>query len=75
MGKCLEHCIGKYIKSTGLEYALIECKRIDKTTIEQVFNGTHHARSLRGIIMLSEAIEKLKLDTFRKFMEKKNIQI
>ena len=66
MGKCLEHCIGKYIKSTGLEYALIECKLIDKKTIEQVLNGTHHARSLLGIIMLSEAIEKLKLDAFSK---------
>ena len=26
--------------------------------IEQVLNGTHHVRSLRGIIILSEAIEK-----------------
>ena len=66
MGKCLEHCIGKYIKSTGLEDALIECELIGKKTIEQVFNGTHHARSLRGIIMLSEAIEKLTLDAFSK---------
>ena len=28
MGKCLEHCIDKYIKGTGLEDGLIECKLI-----------------------------------------------
>ena len=53
MWKCLEHCIGKYIKD-----ALIEFKLIGKKTIEHVLNGTHHVRSLRGIIILSEAIEK-----------------
>ena len=30
MGKCLEHCIGKYILGTGLEDALIECKLVGK---------------------------------------------
>ena len=52
MGKCLEHCIGKYIKSTGLEDALIECELIGKKTIEQVFNGTHHARSYVALLCL-----------------------
>ena len=55
MWKCLEHCIGKYIKD-----ALIEFKLIGKKTIEHVLNGTHHVRSLRGIIILSEVTEKLK---------------
>ena len=70
-GKCLKYCIGKYIKGTGLEDVLIECKRIGKKTNEQVLNGTHHAKSLRSIIILSEAIEKLKWDGFSKFYGKK----
>ena len=54
MGKCLEHCIGKN-KGTGLEDGLIECKLIWlKKTIEQVLNGTHHVKSLRGIFILRE---------------------
>ena len=55
----------QYIKGTGLKDALIEYKLIGKKTIEQVLNGTQ-ARSLRGIIILSEAIEKLKWDKFSK---------
>ena len=31
-----------------------------------MLNGTHHVRSLRGIVLLSEAIEKLKWDAFSK---------
>ena len=35
MGKCLEHCIVKYIKDTGLEDALNECKRIGKKRLSK----------------------------------------
>ena len=35
MRKCLEHCIGKNIKGTGLEDALIECKRIGKKRLSK----------------------------------------
>ena len=35
MGNCLGHCIGKYIKGTGLEDALIECKRIGKKRLSK----------------------------------------
>ena len=65
MMKSLENCIGKYINGTGLEDALIECKLVKKT-IGQVLNATHHVGSLGGIIILSEAIEKLKWDAFSK---------
>ena len=45
---------------------LIEFKLISKKTIEHVLNGTHHVRSLHGIIILSEVIEKLKWNAFSK---------
>ena len=35
MGNCLEHCIRKYIKGTGLEDALIECKLIGKKRLSK----------------------------------------
>ena len=35
MGKCLEHCIGKHIKGTGLEDALIEYKVIGKKRLSK----------------------------------------
>ena len=35
-----------------------------------MLNETHHVRSLRGIMILSEAIEKLKLDALSKVYRK-----
>ena len=51
MAKCLQHCIGKYIKGTGLDDVLLETKIFDKKTIEQILNGTHYVRSLIGFII------------------------
>ena len=58
--ECLQHCIGKYIKCTRLDDILLETNIFGKKTIEQILNGTHYARSLRGFIILGEAIERLK---------------
>ena len=60
MAKCLQHCIGKYIKATGLDDVLLETNIFGKKTIEQILNGTHYVCSLRGFIIIGEAIERLK---------------
>ena len=64
MAKCLQHCIGKYIKGTGLDDVLLETNIFGKKTIEQILNGTHYVRSLRGFIIIGEAIERLKWKAF-----------
>ena len=64
MAKCLQHCTGKYIKGTGLDDVLLETNIFGKKTIEQILNGTHYVRSLRGFIIIVEAIERLKWKAF-----------
>ena len=46
MAKCVQHCIGKYIRGTCLDDALVETQVFGKKVIEQVLNGTHCIRSL-----------------------------
>ena len=64
MAKCLQYCIGKYIKGTGLDDVLLETNIFGKKTIEQILHGTHYVRSLRGFIIIGEAIERLKWKAF-----------
>ena len=64
MAKCVQHCIGKYIRGSGLDDALVETQVFGKKVIEQVLNGTHYIRSLRAILILVDSINRLKWDVF-----------
>ena len=50
--KCIEHCIGKYITGTGV------------MALKSVLEGTNYARSLKAILILTHAIDSLKLGAF-----------
>ena len=64
MAKCVQHCIGKYVRGSGLEDSLLETSIFGVKIVEQFLNGTHYVRSLRGIVILAEAIETIKWRAF-----------
>ena len=64
MAKCVHRCIGKCIKDTGLEDALVETGVFGPKVIESFIAGTDHVRSIRGIQILSTAIQMVKWKAF-----------
>ena len=62
--KCFEHCIGKYIQGSGLEQSLKQTRVFGVKVADAVLNGTNYTRSLKGILILSNAIEMLKWNAF-----------
>ena len=66
--KCVEHCIGKFIQG-GLEDALKQTKVFTVATVESILNGKHYVRSLKGLLIVVGAIEKMKWKAFFKYNE------
>ena len=66
MAKCVQRVIGKYIKGTGLEDALVETGIFGVKVMESIIGGTNYVRSLRGIQILCGAIELSKWKAFWK---------
>ena len=64
MAKALLHCIGKFIKINCLFDTLIETVTFGIETAEEVAGSTHYVRSFRGMLILSEALLKLKWNAF-----------
>ena len=62
--KCVQICIAKYIKETGLEDALVETGVFRVKVMESILAATNFVRSLRGIQILSCAIELVKWNAF-----------
>ena len=48
MAKALIHCIGKYLKHTGLVDILIQTDTFGIKVVEAVVAGTYYVRSVRG---------------------------
>ena len=64
MAKCVHRCIGKYIKDTGLEDALVETGVFGPKVIESFIAGTDYVRSMSGIQILSTATQMVKWKAF-----------
>ena len=62
--KVVEHCIGKYLRGSGVEDALFETGVFGLKAVESMMNGSHCIRSLRGIIILADALSALKWESF-----------
>ena len=67
MAKAAEHCIEKLVKGSGLDDALVETKVFGEKVLEQALSGNHYELSLRGYLILEDAIEIMK---WKAFMEK-----
>ena len=57
-------CIGKYLRGSGAESIWIENEIFGPNTSQAVLGGSHYARSLEGMILLSEAMERLQWSAF-----------
>ena len=62
----VEHCIGKYLRGSGMEDALIETGVFGSKAVESMMNGSHYIISLRGIMILADALNTLKWEAFQK---------
>lgn len=58
--------IGKYIDGCGAETIFVESGAFGKNVVRSVLDGTHYTRSLKGLTMLSECIERLQWAEFFK---------
>ena len=64
--KCVQHCIGKYIQGSGIEDSLTQTKVLGVKVLKSVIDGTNYARALKVILILSNAITRLKWQAFLK---------
>jgi len=64
MAKSALRCAGKYVRGSGVEDAFIETQIFGPKTLESVLAGGHYYRSFCGLMMLNEAIDRLKLEGF-----------
>ena len=64
--KVVEYCIGKYLRGSGVEDARVETGVFGLKAAESMMNGSHYIRSLRGIIILADALNTLKWEAFWK---------
>ena len=62
--KVLQACIGKYLKNSGIENIFIEIGLFGLNAIDQVLNGTHYARCVKGFTCLLEALRRLQIREF-----------
>ena len=52
----LQKCVGKLLRGSGLEDALIECGTFGPGVIETVLNGKHYYRSLAGFLIIEDLV-------------------
>ena len=64
MAKCVEHCIGKFVRSCGLEDGLLEKIIFGEKVVESVLCEKNYVRLLPGILLLQYASENLKWKAF-----------
>ena len=62
--KVIEHCIGKYLRGSGMEDALVETGVFGVKAVESMMNGSHYIRSLGRIIILPDASQYLDMGSF-----------
>lgn len=59
-------CIGRYLEESGVDHLFIETESFGVNVVQEVLKGTHYARSIKGIFMLGETLERLLLESFFK---------
>lgn len=66
MIKVVMGAIGKFINGSGAETILVESKAFGQHVVRSVLDGSHYSRSLKGLLMLSECMERLQWAEFFK---------
>ena len=57
-------CIGKYIEGSGAENIFTENCIFGENVVKSVITGSHYVRSLSGMIILGEAMERMQWKEF-----------
>ena len=71
--KWLQHSTGKYIRGSGLEESLRQARVFGVKIVDSVLDGTHYVRSLKGLLILANAVEKLKWSAFNQTVQSDSI--
>ena len=58
--KCLQHSIAKYIRGSGLEETFHQTCVFGVKISDFMLDGTHYVQSLKGLLIVVNAIKKLK---------------
>ena len=66
MIKVVLNCTGKYVQGSGAESILIESGAFGMNVVQSVLSGKHYVRSVKGMLMLSEALERIQWKEFFK---------
>ena len=66
MCKASLRCVGKYMKGSGFEDALLECGIFVVKILQQVFSDCHYVRPFAGMMIIEEALVRLKREAFWK---------
>ena len=64
MAKIVCACIGNYLKDSGVDHIFIETESFGVSVVQQILNGSHYSRSVKGYFLLGEALLRLQLQAF-----------
>ena len=59
-------CLGKYLEGSGAQNIFVENFVFGLNVVEKVMNGSHYKRSMYGMALFAEAMERLQLFEFFK---------
>ena len=66
MIKVLLGCLGKFIESSGAESIFVENSLFGINVVQSVLSGSNYVRSVKGMMLLCEVMERLRWCTFFK---------
>ena len=58
------HCVGKYLRGSGMDDAFVETEILVLKIVQSVMEGSHYVRAFRGLLIAAEAVESMKWDVF-----------
>ena len=64
--KVLLCCSGRLLIGTGLDDGLIEAEVFGKKGVQSVLAGSHYVRAMKGMLIISEVLSRLKWEAFWK---------
>ena len=70
MTKVAHRYTGRYITSSGMNDALIECGVFSMKALDAVLKGNHYVHTFNGILIVSEVVESLTMKAFRESHDK-----
>ena len=64
MAKSAVHCVGKYLRGSGVEDAFVDTETFGLKVAQSVMEGSHYVRAFRCLLSAAEAVESMIWDAF-----------